>query len=117
MADYTQIKDRLALLTGCDAAELEQYESVIEDSADYVLSVLNDSKDFTEPAVQELCAARAYLKIAVCRQTDDVVSFRAGDVSFTKKSSDIDKARELYSLAQSAAAEYITDGTFAFKAV
>lgn len=107
----------------CSDEEIEKYNSIIESSASFVASMLDDSKNENSVQIVYLCASRAYYQILLINQSDDVTSFKAGDVSFSRDTSALENSRALYNLALEQCADKITGRSksgkdnFAFKAV
>lgn len=123
MTDLSLIKKELKAIMNCEDEEIEKYSSLIEGTASYVDSLLSDSENENSPQIVYLCASRAYYQILLVNQSDDVTSFKAGDVSFTRDTSALENSKDLYNLALEQCGEFISSDNklskdnFAFKAV
>lgn len=118
MANYNDVKNELACIMRCNEDELEQYDSIISSAIECISFKLCDEEKLGEGSVIHLCAARAYLEIMLSSTDEDVTSFKAGDISFTRNTSTLENARELYSMALDACSPLLkSGGSFAFKVV
>lgn len=121
MTDLTLIKDELSSVMKLDDSEIEDSEQIITAAAQYIFSVLKNKENENDSSIVHLCAARAYYQILLISQRDDITSFKAGDVSFSRASSDLENAQRLYELALEQSSELLNSSgstnAFAFKAV
>ncbi|MCD7797423.1 MAG: hypothetical protein LUG95_07495 [Clostridiales bacterium] len=117
MTDYSSVKSELLLLLDCKEDEIEKYNSIICGICDLVFAVLNDEKYETDSRIIHFAAAKCYYQLLLFNQSDEVTSFKAGDVSYSASSSAIDKARALYEQVMSNCCEMIKDSSFDFRAV
>lgn len=119
MTDLTQVNNELSSLMGLSEEELEKSATVIDTTVQYINSLLKDTSIENSGAIVHLCACKAYYQILLLNQSDDVTSFKAGDVSYTRASSALDNARRLYELASQQCTSLLnTPATdFVFKAV
>lgn len=119
MTDYNLVLEQLMIILGCEQEELADFESYINSSIEYVHSILTDKEKADDSRVINLCAAAAAVKIAVIKDvdSDDVSSFSAGDVSYKKDTSSLDKLKALYNIAKNECGAMICDNAFSFKAV
>lgn len=123
MTDLNLIKNELKAIMNCTDDEIEKYNSLIEGTASYVASLLSDLENENSSQIVYLCASRVYYQILLINQSDDVTSFKAGDVSFTRDTSALENSKDLYNLALEQCRDFIADNNklskdnFAFKAV
>lgn len=119
MTDYNLVLEQLMVISGCTQEELTGFESYINSSIEYVHSLLTDKEKADDLRVIHLCAAAAAVKIAVIKEadSDDISSFSAGDVSYTKDTSSVDKFKVLYDIARNECRVLLCDDAFSFKAV
>lgn len=117
MTDCTLIKNDLMLIMGIDSEEADKYDSFIVNAASFVSSVLSRAEQENDGRIVRLCAAKAYPLIMLSAQGDDIVSFKAGDISYTRSAGSLDNAKELYAIALEDCGGLIEGGSFAFKAV
>lgn len=117
MTDYTLIKNELKLIMGVDDNEIEKYDGLIINAASCISSMLSSADYENDARIVHLCAAKAYVKLLLINQGDDVISFKAGDVSYTKGISCIENARQIYAMAADDCREMLKADGFAFKAV
>lgn len=119
MTDYNSVENHLAVISGMTAQETEKYADCIQGSIEYVCARLVCEEDCSDSRVINLCAVNAWLKIALIRETDSdgISSFSAGDVSFTRDASSLERLRLLGKLALDECSGLIADSGFSFKAV
>lgn len=117
MTDYTAVKNELSVLSGYTLTELEQYNALIEEACDCVVSQLRDSKYETDSRITHLAAAKCCYRLLLLNQSENLTSFKAGDISYTVSSAAVDSAKELYLQAIRDCAGMLEGGAFAFKAV
>lgn len=92
-----------------------QYSRIIDFSIKSIGELLKRKSDADDERVEFLAAARAfYIISSVGRETDNVTSFSAGDVSITEKADGTDLAKNILKEAMAAAHSLIHDGGFAF---
>lgn len=119
MADLSLIQYELKNVMGMSEEETRRFEPIIKSASAYIEKLLiSYAERNTVPAVH-LCAARAYYQILLLKQEEEVTSFKAGDVSYTRASSALDNARKLYESALQQCSGMIKNGEtgFAFKVV
>ncbi|MCM1285168.1 MAG: hypothetical protein NC213_08270 [Acetobacter sp.] len=119
MTDYNSVFEQLMVILGCAQNELADFENHINSSIEYVQSILTDKEKADDLRIINLCAAAAAVKIAVIKDvdSDDISSFSAGDVSYTKDTSPIDRLKALYEIARNECGAMIYDNAFSFEAV
>lgn len=117
MTDYTLIKQELSKLLGCSESEAQQYMPYAENAAASVMATLKDTEYENDGRIVNLCAVTAYYQIVLSRQDDGIVSFKAGDVSYTKENNQAENAYKLLKAAQKDCAALVNESGFAFKAV
>lgn len=117
MTDYTLVKKELMKTLGCDEAQADQYESYINNALAFVDAMLQSDEDENDIRVVTLCAMKAYYQIILTQENDGIVSFKAGDVSYTKKETSVSRAKELLRAAEENCSGLVYGGSFAFKAV
>lgn len=118
MTDLTLICNELKSIAALDSSELEKYKSCAESAAAYVAALLKDAEHENDSRIVHLCAVRALYQITLLKDFgDDVTSFKAGDVSYTKGGSCIAQARELLAQAVLECGTLIRCTGFAFEAV
>ncbi len=117
MTDYTLIKQELLRLLDCSEDEVEQYMPYMENAAASIMSTLKNHEDENDSRIVNLCAVTAYYQIVLSRQDDGIVSFKAGDVSYTRENNQAENAYKLLKAAQKDCAALVNESGFAFKAV
>lgn len=117
MTDYTLVKEELMKALGCDEAQAEQYESYINSALASVAAMLKSDEDENDIRVVTLCAMKAYYQIILTQEDDGIVSFKAGDVSYTKEETSVSRAKALLRAAEENCGGLVYGGSFAFKAV
>lgn len=122
MTDLTLIKNELISVMKLEDSDIEDNEQIISACAQYVFSILKNAENENDASIVHLCAARSYYQILLISQSDDVTSFKSGDVSFSRASSDLENAQRLYELALEQCSALLNPSgsnatAFAFKAV
>lgn len=117
MTDYALIKKDLKLIMGIDDEEMEQYESFVVSAAGCISSMLSCADYENDARIVRLCAARAYMQILLVHPSDEIISFKAGDVSFTRDVPRREHAKQLYAMALEDCRNLVKSEGFAFKAV
>lgn len=117
MTDYTLVKEELMKTLGCDEAQTDQYEYYINNALASVDAMLQSDEDENDIRVVTLCAMKAYYQIILSQKDDGIVSFKAGDVSYTKEETSVSRAKELLRVAEENCSGLVYGGSFAFKAV
>lgn len=118
-----EVKDSLAELTVWEDNEDESILSLCKSSLKEIEAMLKADADRTDVRIASAAAALAYYKLSVKKSfssdSEDVTSFKAGDVSITQSRADtsrmLDKAEVLYRNALEAIIPLCTDNGFAFE--
>lgn len=116
MTDCSFVNQELKRLFDFEDTELEKYNDLIVNAVNCVNTLLKENADENDARIVHLCAMKAYSQIEVLHN-DDVASFSAGDVSFTRDTSSKDKAGLLLQEALNACSDLVSVSGFAFKAV
>lgn len=116
MANSNQITEELSLLLGADENDIEKYNNIINHCVECVKAKLKNKDDSEDSGIIHLCAVKAYYQI-VLMQEDEISSFSAGDVSYSKNSSAVDKAEKLLKAAEKDCCTLLKCSDFAFKVV
>ncbi|MCM1114361.1 MAG: hypothetical protein NC397_02570 [Clostridium sp.] len=115
MTDCSFVNQELKRLFDFEDTELEKYNDLIVNAVNCVNTLLKENADENDTRIVHLCAMKAYSQIEVLHN-DDVASFSAGDVSFTRDTSS--KGIELLlQEALNACSDLVSVSGFAFKAV
>lgn len=117
MTDYRLVENELVLILHCDAEKLGEYEPYINNAAACISTHLKDIKTENDSRIVRLCAAKAYYQIVLSENEDDITSFKAGDVSYTRASSSVTRARAILDAAKSDCSDLIKNSSFSFVAV
>ena len=117
MTDYDVIKNELANMMGCEVSALENYDSLIEHCTDSITARVRNAQAHSDSRLNTLCAVKSYYQILLANQSDNITSFKAGDISYSTDSSALDNAKSLYAAMLKDCSDIIDDGSFAFKAV
>jgi hypothetical protein len=118
MTDYGLVRTRLGEIAGFDQSQLEAYESYIVNAVSSVSAILKDTDSENDARIINLCAVKANYQILLTGELDDdIVSFTAGDVSYTKDTSSISRAKALLDSTLSDCSDLVISKSFAFKAV
>ncbi|MGN1202224.1 MAG: hypothetical protein ACI4RF_02940 [Eubacterium sp.] len=118
MTDYDLVQNELIKILHCDEAQLEEYQPYINNAIAGLSSVLKSAEDEDDVRIVNLCAVKAYYQIILTSDAEDgIVSFTAGDVSYKKDSSAVEKAKALVDMAMDNCCDLVQSGSFAFKAV
>ena len=119
MTDYNSVKNQLVIISQMTEEEIEKYENCINSSIEYVFSALVSEEYCNDSRVIHLCAVNAFLKIALIKEADSdgISSFSAGDVSFSRDASSLDRIKLLYELARDECKDMVVDNGFSFKVV
>lgn len=118
-----EVKDSLAELTVWEDNEDESILSLCKSSLKEIEAMLKADADRTDVRIASAAAALAYYKLSVKKSfssdSEDVTSFKAGDVSITQSRADtsrmLDKAEKLYRNALESIIPLCTDNGFAFE--
>lgn len=117
MTDYSLVENELMKALNCDNEQINEYESYINNAIASVASLLKNPQDENDARIVNLCAMRAYYQIILMSDNDDITSFKAGDVSYTKDTSSVSRARALLDFALESCSDLVQNNGFAFKAV
>ncbi len=117
MTNYSLVKDELMKALNCGEEEISEYESYINNAIACVASQLKNPEDKNDVRIVNLCAMRAYYQIVLISDNDDITSFKAGDVSYTKDTSSVSRAKALLNMALKNCGDLLQSAAFAFKAV
>ncbi|MDE5985390.1 MAG: hypothetical protein K2H13_09070 [Eubacterium sp.] len=117
MTDYSLVENELVHILHCDAEKLGEYESYINNAVACISSHLKDIKNENDSRVVRLCAAKAYYQIVLSNNEDDITSFKAGDVSYTRSLSSVTRAMAILDAAKSDCSALIKSSSFSFVAV
>lgn len=116
--DYEKIKEYLAAMGNYSEEDIEKYKFILDASVTSVLDILSDDADVNDARIMQLMAARAYYKICCIDSNSSVISFTAGDVSFSEKAgAAISGAEAIYKSALQDCSRFIQDSGFAFLGV
>ncbi len=117
MTDYSLVENELMKALNCDDEQINEYESYINNAIACVASQLKNPQAENDARIVNLCAMRAYYQIILISDNDDLISFKAGDVSYTRDTSSVSRARTLLDLALKSCSDLVQNNGFAFKAV
>ena len=119
MTDYNSVAAQVSAVSGLSEEQLQAYSADINSAIEYGNSLLKDEKDENDVRVINLCAVYAAMKIALITEINsgDILSFSAGDVSFTKDASSAERLKLLFSIAMQECSGLLSDGGFSFRAV
>lgn len=118
MTDYGLVKQELMKVLHCDEAQVDEYDSYINNAVASVAAVIKNSEDDNDIRIINLCAMKAYYQIVLTDDADDgIISFKAGDVSYTRDACSVTRAKALLDLALSNCADLVKSEGFAFRAV
>ena len=117
MTDYSLVKNELMKALNYDDEQINKYESYINNAIACVASQLKNPEDENDARIVNLCAMRAYYQIILISDNDDITSFKAGDVSYTKDTSSVSRAKALFDMALDSCNDLVQSSGFAFKAV
>ncbi len=118
MTDCNLIRDELVKITGMREEEVQRYDSQIENTAKYICSLLKSSELENDSRTVHLCASKVYYKIALLQySSDNVASFKAGDISYTRDSSFLENVKALMTLALEECRDFVSLDNFVFEAV
>ena len=94
---FVKILRRFELISGLGCEERAKWDGIVRDSMFYVESLVKD-KALSESDICRLenCAAvHAYYKYS-CYTAEESGTFKAGDISFTQSSDNVEKARIMW---------------------
>lgn len=117
MTDYRHVKNTLAVLMNCEVSELDKYDSLIESICLSLSTKTKASVNETDIRIIYLAAAKCYYQLLLLNQSENLTSFKAGDISYTVSSAAVDGAKELYLQAVRDSADLIDNSAFILKAV
>lgn len=119
MTDYSKVANSLKQLLGCSDEEISSYEQFVENAVSYITPLLKDSQQENDSRIIYLCAVKAFYQIKLIEQIgdDDISSFTAGDVSYSKGTSHLDDVKRLVEEAVFSCKDLLVDTGFAFKVV
>ncbi len=118
MTDYSNVQNMLKSIADCDDSELERYDLFIKNAVAGVDEILKADSDDNDSRVVYLCAAKAYYQaLTAWSASDDIVSFKAGDVSYERDGSRIEAAKNIYRLALEDCFTLVESDGFVFRAV
>ena len=113
--DINSVKEALLEISDISTEELEGFSRIIEDAVSATERALGETDS---PRAVMLAAARANYSIALSGRGDDgITSFKAGDVSVTKRANTLENAKALYLNILASCADISPDEQFAFMAV
>ena len=99
-----------------DEQEAAKYSSIAENAVKSVEQLLKDDESTDDNRVIHLCAVKTFYHI-VLSEKDDICSFSAGDISYSKDSSAADNAEKLLNDALNSCSTLLRSTGFAFKVV
>ena len=116
MTDINPIIKELSFLLDTDEEDTAKHSNIINSTAACVKALIKDDVDNNDSRIIHLCAVKAYYQI-VLMQEDEISSFSAGDVSYSKNASAVDKAEKLLKAAMNDCSDLLKSTGFAFKVV
>lgn len=116
MTDNNLMTKELSLLLGCDEKDTDKYSDIINVAADSVKALLKDEAHSNNARIMHLCAVKAYYHIMLT-QEDEINSFSAGDVSYSKNTTALGRAEKLLNTAINDCSDLLKNKGFAFKVV
>lgn len=121
MTDYSAVTAELKILSALDDKELEQYKILVENICSSVSAQLKSDSDENDSRVIHLAACKSYYQILLLNQSENLTSFKAGDITYSMSSATVDCAKVLYEQALGDCLELFKEepksDAFAFKAV
>ena len=116
MANNNTVIQELSVLLGIDEEDTVKYSSITENAVKSIEQLLKNDESIHNKRIVYLCAVKAFYRI-VLSEKDDICSFSAGDISYSKNSSAIENAEKLLKDAFKDCHDLLKDTVFAFKVV
>lgn len=116
MINIDPVIKELSVLLKTDEDEAAKYSGIAENAVRSVEQLLKDDESTEDNRIIYLCAVKAFYHIALSEK-DDICSFSAGDISYSKNSSAADNAEKLLNDAVNGCRALLRSTGFAFKAV
>ena len=116
MANINTVIKELSVLLGIDEEDTVKYSSITENAVKSIEQLLKNDESIQNNRIVYLCAVKAFYRI-VLSEKDDICSFSAGDISYSKNSSAIENAEKLLKDAFKDGRDLLKDTVFAFKVV
>lgn len=113
---YENVAERLKQIASLGDDEIEAYEPFILLAISWVEKKAQGAADADVSMLEMLAAAKANYDASLAFGKEEVTSFKAGDLSITKRGS-VSSAKELLESALSACSDFITAEGFAFRTV
>lgn len=116
MTNTKAIIKELSVLLGIDENKAEKYSTIAENTAKSIEQLLIDNNSMEDNRIIYLCAVKAFYCI-VLSEKDDICSFSAGDISYSKNASAVENAEKLLKQAFNDSRDLLKNTDFAFKVV
>lgn len=116
MTNIDPIIKELSVLLGIDEEDTVKYSSLTDNAVKSIEQLLKNNESINDNRIVYLCAVKAFYRIALSEK-DDICSFSAGDISYSKNSSAIKNAEKLLNDAFNDCRDLLKDTDFAFKVV
>lgn len=116
MINTKAVIKELSVLLGMNEDEAEKYSTVAENTAKSIEQLLKDNNCTEDKRIIYLCAVKAFYCI-VLSEKDDICSFSAGDISYSKNASAVENAEKLLKQAFLDCRDLLKSTGFAFKVV
>lgn len=116
--EINNVKELVTQLSGLSDEELKGFNALIENIFQSFISSIED-KDGDSSKAELLAAAKINYEIALTNsESDGVTSFKAGDVSITKRGrASAESAKALYLCVLKDCGEFAEDSNFDFRCV
>lgn len=116
MININNVIKELSVLLAADEESAAKYRSIAESTAKSVEHSLKNNEDAEDNRIIYLCAVKAFYRIALS-ESDNICSFSAGDISYSKNSSAAENAEKLLTDALNDCRNLLETAGFAFKVV
>lgn len=118
MTDYNLVRSRMLNDFHYSEEELDGYSSFLNHAIAGVHSIIKDDKYSDDTRIVNLCAIKAHYQIILTSEAqDDISSFKAGDISYTRDASGASRVKSLLDSAMHDCSDLVVSGRFSFKAV
>ena len=112
-----EIIERFTLVSGFEMKDVSRYLPIIEDCKTYFESLIRDPDESDLRRAEHACAVYAFYRISQLGRTDDLRSFKVGDVQMSVEAIG-EAAKKLWEAERESISDIVDiGGEFAFRSV
>lgn len=114
MISIDRVEDILRAVCDYNDGDIERYSAIIEAAVSSAEKKAADESLHSDERIVMLAAAQANYSVCLAAGADDITSFTAGDISLSRGSDALSRAKLFLQQAQEQCASIISDSGFAF---